>query len=495
MNVVHNLEKAAFHFPEKVAVIEGDTKVSYAEFDRDANRIACAMTSAGVRPGDHIALCAPNSYRWLAFYFGALKVGAVAVTFSHFMMQDELLKVLEDCKPKVMFVVDEKLDEIKKCRIQGFPELIVSDSGDIAYARFIEKGAARFRTVQRHRHDTAAILYTGGTTGTPKGAMLSHENLQATLFNVVHNERSMEQDRALCFLPLNHVFAQIHIMHSTVFSGGGLVIQSGFDLESVLGAIDRHQATKFYAVPTVYIRLLEVPDLREKIRSIRYCFSAAASMATEVVREWKTQTGLNIYEAYGLTESASMVTYNHYYRHVIGSVGTPANLVELEIRDFEGNVLKQGETGEICICGPNITKGYLNNPEETKSAFWGDWFRSGDIGVIDEDGYLYIVDRLKDMIITGGENVYSREIEEILYSRPEIMECAVVGLPDREYGERVTAFIVPQKGQRIEQAALKTFLKSRLAGFKVPKEYITVDELPKNNAGKILKREIKRLYI
>ncbi|KPK77716.1 MAG: AMP-binding protein [Phycisphaerae bacterium SM23_30] len=495
MNVAHNLESAAFHFPEKVAVIEGDRKVSFAEFDRDANRIAAAMVGAGAQPGDHIALCAPNSYQWLVFYFGALKVGSVAVTFSHSMMQDELLKVLEDCKPKIMLVADEKMDDLKKCRIQSYPELIVSDSGDIPYARFVEKGTSGFPTVQRHRHDTAAILYTGGTTGTSKGAMLSHENLQTSLFNVARNERSTEHDRALCFLPLNHVFAQVHIMHSTVLSGGGLVIQGSFDLERVLEAIDRHQATKFYAVPTVYIRLLEVPNLREKIRSIRYCFSAAASMATEVVREWKTQTGLNIYEAYGMTESASMVTYNHYYRHVIGSVGTPANLVEVEIRDFEGNVLQQGEKGEICICGPNITKGYLNNPEETKSAFWGDWFRSGDIGVIDEDGYLYIVDRLKDMIITGGENVYSREIEEILYGRPEIMECAVVGLPDREYGERVTAFIVPQKYQQIEPAALKTYLKSRLAGFKIPKEYVTVDELPKSNAGKVLKREIKKLYI
>ncbi|MBN2321903.1 MAG: AMP-binding protein [Acidobacteria bacterium] len=495
MNVAHNLENTAFHFPKKVAVIEGDRKFSYAEFDRDADRIASAMAGAGVQPGDYIALCAPNSYQWLAFYFGVLKAGAVAVTFSHLMMQDELLKVLEDCKPKIMLVADEKLDDLKKCRIQGYPELVVSDSGDISYARFIEKGTLGFRTVQRHRHDTAAILYTGGTTGTSKGAMLSHENLQSALFNVVHNERSTEQDQALCFLPLNHVFAQVHIMHSTVFSGGGLVTQSSFDLERALEAIDRHKVTKFYAVPTVYIRLLEVPSLREKIRSIRYCFSAAASMATEVVREWKTQIGLNIHEAYGLTESASMVTYNHYYRHVIGSVGTPANLVEVEIRDFEGNVLQQGETGEICICGPNITKKYLNNPEETKSAFWGEWFRTGDIGVIDEDGYLYIVDRLKDMIITGGENVYSREIEEILYRRPEIMECAVVGFPDREYGERVTAVIVPQKDQQIEPAVLKTYLKSRLAAFKIPKEYITVEELPKNNAGKVLKREIKKLYI
>ncbi len=494
MNIAHNLETAAFYFPERTAVIEGDKKISFAEFDRDANRIAASMLSAGVKPGHHLALCAPNSYRWLVFYFGALKAGAVAVTFSHLLMQDELLKILEDCRPKIMFVADDKVDDLKRCRIPGCPELVVSDSGNISYTRFLEGGPTWLRTVQRDRHDTAAILYTGGTTGIPKGALLSHENIQTSIFNVAFNERSTEKDRALCFLPLNHVFAQIHIMLSTLSSGGTLVLQSSFDLEQVLMAIDRNQVTKFYAVPTAYIRLLDVPNLRERIRSIRYCFSAAASMATEVVKEWKTETGLDIYEAYGMTESASMVTYNHYYRHVIGSVGTPANLVEVEVRDFEGNVLKQGEKGEICVRGPNIARGYLNNPEETESVFWGDWFRSGDIGVIDENGYLYIVDRLKDMIITGGENVYSREVEEVLYGKPEVMECAVVGLPDREYGERVTAFIVPQKNLRIDAEALKGYLKSRLAGFKVPKEYIAVAELPKNNAGKVLKREIKKLY-
>ena len=189
-----------------------------------------------------------------------------------------------------------------------------------------------------------------------------------------------------------------------------------------------------------------------------------------------------------------MVTYNHYYRHVVGSVGTPVNLVEVQIRDFEGNVLEQGARGEICICGPNITRGYLNKPEETQNAFWGDWFRSGDIGYFDENGYLYIVDRLKDMIITGGENVYPREIEELLYTRSEVLECAVVGLPDREYGERVTAFIVAQKEGIPDLSTLKAFLKRHLAGFKVPKDYFLVDELPKSNAGKILKREIRKKF-
>jgi long-chain acyl-CoA synthetase len=214
-------------------------------------------------------------------------------------------------------------------------------------------------------------------------------------------------------------------------------------------------------------------------------------MAAEVVRQWKDETGLDIYESYGMTESASMVTYNHYYRHVIGSVGTAVSLVEVQIRDSEGNTVRQGERGEICIRGPNITKGYLNNPAETESAFWGDWFRSGDVGVVDEEGYLFMVDRLKDMIITGGENVYPREVEEILYTRPEVLECAVVGLPDEEYGERVTAFIILREGRNVDPAQLKGFLKARLAGFKVPKEFIVVDDLPKSSTGKLLKRDIR----
>jgi len=495
MNIATNLDRAAFHFPSHLAVMGGDRSVSYPEFNRDANRIASALVSVGVQPGDHVALCAPNSYAWLVFYFGALKAGGVAVTFSHLLAKDELATTVADCEPKILFTVDEKLEDLGDYRERPYLELVVCDHGDISYPRLAEKGTSKFETVDRHRHDTAAILYTGGTTGIPKGAMLTHQNIQASVFNVAHYERSTPNDRALCFLPLSHVFAQIHIVGATVFSGAGLVLQPAFDLEKALEAIDRHQVTKFLAVPTIYIRLLRVSNLREKMNPVRYSFSAAASMAAEVVREWKTRTGLDIYESYGMTESATMVTYNHYHRHVVGSVGTPVNLVEVQIRDLEGNTLEQGERGEICICGPNITKGYLNNPEETESAFWGDWFRSGDIGVMDEDGYLYIVERLKDMIITGGENVYPREVEEVLYTRPEVLECAVVGLPDQEYGERVTAFIVERGGHQVDATLLRDFLKARLAGFKVPKQFIVVDKLPKSTAGKVLKRAIRELYV
>lgn len=494
MNIAHILEDAARFFPTNLAVIEGDRTIRYTEFNQDVNRIASALVMQGVQAGDHVGMCAPNSYGWLCIYFGALKAGAVAVTFSNLLKKEELSKILSDCKPKVLFTTDEKLADLPNSIGDSRIPCVISDHGDISLETLKAKGNVAFKPLHRDRNDTAAILYTGGTTGTPKGAMLSHMNLKSSVFNIAYHERCTPKDRALCFLPLNHVFGQVHIMSSTVFSCGATILQPSFDMQNALDVIEQYEVTKFYAVPTIYIRLLGLPGLKEKFRSIRYCFSAAASMAMEVVREWKQKTGLDIFESYGMTESAAMVTYNHYYQHKIGSVGTPVNIVDVQIRDAEGNVLKQGEQGEICICGPNITRGYLNNPDETRSAFWGQWYRSGDVGVFDEDGYLFIVDRLKDMIITGGENVYPREVEEILYTLPEVLECAVIGLPDAEYGERVTAFIVPQAGQRIDSPTLKAHLKTRLANYKVPKEFIAVAELPKSSTGKLLKRQIRSQY-
>ncbi len=492
MNIAKNLENAAFYFPERTAIIEEDRKISFFEFSRESNRVASALTDMGVQPGDRVAMCAPNNYHWLTFYFGTLKAGAVAVTLSAVLKKGELSRIMEDAKPKILFTADEKLGDIDDTKSSPYLKKIISRQGDISYEKLIDMGTNSFEMIDRKRTDTGAILYTGGTTGIPKGVMLSHENLMTSIHNVSHNERSTPDDCALCFLPLNHVFAQVHIMNSTVYSGGSLVILPSFDLDRVIHAIERQRVTKFYAVPTIYVRLLSLNALKDKLTSLRYCFSAAASMAGELVREWKTRMSLNIYEAYGMTESSSMVTYNHYHRHVIGSVGTPVNTIEVQIRDPAGNLLGPGEEGEICVCGPNIMKGYLNKPAETRSVFWDNWFRSGDIGLIKEDGHLYIVDRLKDMVITGGENVYPREIEEVLFTIPEVQECAVIGLPDKEYGERVTAFIIPKEGRHVDPDSLKTYLKTHLSPFKVPKEFISVQELPKSSAGKILKRELKR---
>jgi long-chain acyl-CoA synthetase len=493
MNLAENLERSAFYFPNRPAIIEEERQISFLEFNQESNRVATALIGLGVQGGDHVALCAPNSYRWLAFYFGVLKAGAIAVTLPGTLTQGELTRLLDDARPKVLFTVDEKLGDLGDRRNRPYMEKVISPGGDISYDRLLERGSYSFKAVDLSRKNTAAILYTGGTTGIPKGVMLTHENIKSSVHNVCHFERSNQEDRGLCFLPPNHIFAQIHIMNSMVYAGGSLVIQPSFDLDKVMYAIRRYQITKFYGVPTIYYRLLKIDDLKEKLGSLNYCFSAAASMPAEFVREWKSRTHLNIYESYGMTETATMVTYNHYIRHVVGSVGTPVNTVEVQIRDPHGNALGPREEGEICICGPNVMKGYLNNPDETKAVFWGDWLRSGDIGVFDEDGYLYIIDRIKDMIITGGENVYPREIEEVLYKRPEVGECSVIGLPDKEYGERVTACIVlKRKDQPLDPIELKSFLKGHLTSFKVPKDFVILDELPKGSTGKILKRELKK---
>jgi len=416
----------------------------------------------------------------------------VPITLAKDLRPSELIQIMNDARPKILFTSDEKLQELGDVANLGYLEYVISNQGDISYQKLVEGSSSDFKSVDRDRTDTSAILYSGGTTGLPKGIMLTHENLMTSIHNIAHFERSTNTDMALCFLPLHHAFAQIHIIGSSVYAGGCVVIQDSFDLDKAIDAIESYRVTKFYGVPTIYVRILAVKHIEERLKSLRYCFSAAASMAVELVREWKSRMNLNIYESYGTTETAAMVTYNHYYRHVIGSVGTPVNTIEVQIRDLEGNVVKQGAEGEICICGPSIMKGYLNKPEETRSAFWDKWFRSGDIGVIDEGGYLYIVDRLKDLIITGGENVYPREVEEVLYTRPEVEGCSVIGLPDKEYGERVTAYIVLKQGYDLNPVALKSYLKLHLSSFKVPKEYIKIDELPKNISGKILKRELKK---
>ncbi|MDR3555254.1 MAG: AMP-binding protein [Syntrophobacteraceae bacterium] len=492
MNIAENLERSSVYFPDRPVIREGDREITYSQFNGLVNRAASALARLGVQPGDHVGLCAPNSAEWLVFYFGCLKAGAVAVTFPGLAKSDEVRSLVSLTGPRVIFTSEAKLDDFRSLRGPGIVEHIIGEGCELEMQALLDMGTGSFRAVDRDRSDTAAVLFTGGTTGIPKGVMLSHENINSAIHNVVFNERSNEHDRALCFLPFHHVFGQMHIMNATILSGGSLELLPTFDLERIVDAMAAGRVTKLYCVPTVYVRLLSLEGLKEKLGSVRYCFSAAASMASEVVRQWKEKTGLAIHEAYGMTESASMVTFNHYHRHVVGSVGTTVGTVEVQIRDLDGNLKPQGEEGEICIRARNIMKGYLNAPEETRSAFHGEWFRSGDIGLLGEGGHLYIVDRLKDMIITGGENVYPREIEELLYTRPEIQECAVIGLPDKEWGERVTAIITTRPGQSLDTNELKLFLKSRLSPFKVPKEFRMVSDIPKSQAGKLLKRELKR---
>jgi long-chain acyl-CoA synthetase len=495
MNVAHNLEVSAFFFGDRPALREGDNRLSYTELNERANKAAGALVEMGIRPGDHVAITYPNSIDWITFYYGVLKTGAVAVTLSSTLIGDEMKNLLVHAKPRAVFADEPKLKDLQSLKASGVIGTIICKGGDVELEALIGKGSPSFATIERDRMDTAVVLYTGGTTGVPKGVMITHEHVNFSAQAIAYSEHSTEQDIALCFLPFNHVFGQFHILNGTIFSAGCVEMLPTFDLERVLQLFEAGRVTKFFAVPTVYVRLLTVPDLAKRLGKLRYCFSAAASMAMEVVRQWKQITGITIAESYGMTEGMP-ITFNHFYpeKHVVGSVGQPVHLMEVQIRDISGNLVEQGKEGEICIRGRNVMKGYLDNPQATAVAFWdGGWFRTGDIGIFDENGYCYIVDRLKDLIITGGENVSPREVEELLFTRSEVQECAVIGLPDKEWGERVAAYIVPKPGQTVDPGALKAFLKTKLSPFKVPKEYVVVEDLPKSPTGKILKREIRKL--
>ena len=494
MNLAQHLEMSASIFPDRPAVCSAEDELTYAMLEAKANRIATALIAMGVMPGDLIGLWAPNSADWIAFYFGVLKAGAVAVTLSWALSPRELAMLLGHSRPKIVFTDASKLEAVQSARESAGVEKIICADGDLDLSGLMAKGSEKFRAIDRDRLDTAAVLYTGGTTGMPKGVMLTHQGIAFSSWSIAYCERSTEKDRALCFLPFNHVFGQVHIMNATILAGGCLELLPTFDLDRILHLMESGRVSKFFAVPTVYVRLLGVGDLEKRKGALRYSFSAAASMPMSVVKQWKERTGIAIAESLGMTEMMPLV-YNHYYSHRVGSVGQTVHQVEIQIRDMDGNRLPDGERGEICARGPNVMKGYLNNPEATARAFYeGGGLRTEDIGLFDEDRYLYIVDRLKDLIITGGENVYPREVEEMLYTRPEVEECALIGLPDANWGERVTAIVKLKAGQSLEPEKMSAFLKSSLAPFKVPKEYIVVDELPKSATGKILKRELRTQF-
>jgi long-chain acyl-CoA synthetase len=295
-------------------------------------------------------------------------------------------------------------------------------------------------------------------------------------------------------MPLNHVFGGNHIMNSTFYGCGTLVLHKAFDMDQVLSSVQNNSITRFYSVPTIFIRMLNTRDCHKYLKSLSYCFSAATSMASEIVRQWQEKFNLTIHEAYGMTETSSLVTFNHLYHHKVGSVGTPAGIVEVKIVDDDNNEVPIGETGEVVIRGPNIMKGFFNNPEETNKVLRNGWLHSGDVGCMDEEGYLFIVDRIKDMIISGGLNVFPIEVEEVLYTHAAVEECAVVGMPNSDYGEAVTAFIKIKQGQVCSESSLIDFCKERIASYKVPKRILFLNDLPKSPAGKILKREIRKSF-
>ena len=496
MNLSAMIEKSARYFKDKPAIVFGSRQYTYAEFNTAVNRVARYLLDRGLRPGDRAAIFAGNRPEWAAVYYGIVRAGGVAVCLSASYKKKEIEPLVNDSGARWIFFGPETEEQLPDREEIPATETLGLERDPALVDLFAPTGNPDGKPVMADRgaDDPCAILYTGGTTGTPKGAVLSHGNILFTAQNVCYHERTSPQDRSVCFMPLNHVFGGNHIMNSIFYGCGTLVLHRGFDMDRVLASLAENAVTRFFAVPTIYIRMLDNPDSLKGFETVSYCFSAATSMASEIVRRWSETFGLTIHESYGMTETASLVTFNHLYQHRIGSVGTLAGVVEARLVDPEDNPVPVGETGEIVIRGPNIMTGYFNKPKETAHAMRGGWLHSGDIGRFDEEGYLYIVDRIKDLVISGGLNVYPSEVEEILYTHPAVDECVVVGMPDQEYGEAVTAFVILRRGCEAAQEELIAHCKSRMASYKAPKKVVYVQDLPKTPTGKILRRAIREKF-
>ena len=495
MNISTNLERACLFFPDKPAILFEGRRYAYRDINEQANRFANALRALDIRKGDRVALFLPNIPQFVMAYYGIQKIGAIAVSLNVMLKSAEVAFILNDSQARAIVTNADLRAEIPDDEVAALEHVIIAEGvaadGDHAMASLSARANPAARAVEMARDDPAAILYTSGTTGFPKGATLSHGNVISNMHSTIHNCGMRAEDRLLLYLPLFHCFGQNFIMNAAFTACATLVMQRRFELDGSLESIGAHKVTMFFGVPTSYIAYLNADAPTASFASVRYYFTAAAKMPEAIASTWKDVFGHTVYEGYGLTETSPMASYNHYVRHRHGSIGTPIENVEMKVVDEHGNDVACGDWGELLIKGPNVMLGYWRRPRETAAAITDGWFHSGDIGLVDGDGYFFVCDRLNDMVITSGFNIYPAEIENVIYGHDAIAEVAVYGIPDTLKGELVKASIVTKQTHRLTAEALIDYCGKRLAHYKVPRIVEFVDSLPKNPAGKILKRILR----
>jgi long-chain acyl-CoA synthetase len=483
MNLAATLRSSA-----RPALRLGDAVFSYAALDDASARMAGLLRGHGVEPGDRVALMLPNVPQFAFAYYGILRVGATVLPMNVLLKRREISFLLADSEARLILAWDGFLAEARLGAADAGAELVVVTPDELEHAPSRE-------VIDREASDTAVVLYTSGTTGTPKGAELTHANLGRNAEAALGLFRLRKQSVILGSLPLFHSFGQTCALNAAVRAGAAVTLLPRFDAGRALEIIERDRVTVFMGVPTMYGALLNHPE-RERfdVSSLQACVSGGASLPVEILHRFEEAFGCTILEGYGLSETSPIASFNHPGRvRKPGSIGTPIDGVEMKLVNEFGADVAPGDVGEIVIRGHNVMKGYWRNPEATLDAISGDgWFRSGDLAVMDDDGYFFIVDRKKDMIIRGGYNVYPREIEEVLYSHPFVREAAVVGVPHDELGEEVAAAVALEPGVQMTEDELREWVKAQVAAYKYPRFVWFLDELPKTATGKILKRELVR---
>lgn len=485
--------------PHKTALTARGQTISYAELDEAITRMANGLLDIGVQPGDRVALLLPNSPHFVISYFGAMRAGAIALPLNFAFRAEELTHILADARARAL-VTSPLFEQTLMVTLPGLPHLtdviMVGPSGIEScedFDTFLRRSGTKPPTVSRSPDEPAVFLYTSGTTGRPKGAMLSHENIASNASACARAIAVAPDDIFMCVLPMFHSFAATVCVVLPLSLSNTVVVHERFVPLNVLRSFHQDRVTVFCGVPAMYSVLLHSkPSEPVDISSVRLCVSGGAPMPVEVMKAFQEAYGISIIEGYGPTECSPVVSVNPLEGvRKPGSVGLPLPGVTVKIFDDDDNEVPAGEVGEIVVRGPNIMIGYHNQPEATAETMRNGWLHTGDLGRVDEDGYLYIVDRKKDLIICGGLNVYPREVEEVLYQHPKVEEAAVVGAPDKLRGECARAIVALKEGEQATAEELIHFCRERLAGFKVPKIIDFMDALPKSSQGKILKRLLK----
>ena len=503
-NLATMLRESATANPDKPLVHVNELTFTYAQVDEISGRLASSLLGLGLERGDKVAVQLPNLPQFLFTYFGILKAGLVMVPLNPLLRAPEVAYHLQDSDSKVLVTFEMFADEAVKgvqqvdrevaTYVVNLPGNDQRPEGTKHYDELYFADDTR-EILPTDADDTAVLLYTSGTTGKPKGAELTHFNLYMNCTVAGELFGFQDDDIGVAVLPLFHVFGLSSVLNTSVRYGGTIVLVPRFELDPVVEAIEKHRCTIFSGVPTMYFGLLNM-DLGDRdLSSLRVGVSGGAAIPGEVIRAFEEKfPGCVVLEGYGLSESTSTTTFNvNAEQRKVLSIGKPVWGVQVEVVDDDGKPLPPGEehVGEIVIRGHNIMKGYYNKPEETAEAFKGGWFHTGDLAYRDDDGYLFIVDRKKDLVIRGGYNVYPREIEEVLFGHEAIAEAAVIGKPDDKLGEEVVAIVALKQGADVTQDDVIAYCKERLAAYKYPREVRIVDELPKGPTGKILKKELR----
>jgi long-chain acyl-CoA synthetase len=512
LNLSVLLEDSARRYPAKPAFTFMDTTLSYAQINAAANQVANGLKSIGIQDGDKVALSCLNLPYFPIIYFGILKVGGTVVPLSVLLKKDEIAYHLGDSHAKAYLCFEgtedlpmgqmgyEGFQEVEDCEhlylITAKPDTPSPIEGVKTLGNLIAGQSPVCESVQTGADDTAVIIYTSGTTGRPKGAELTHSNLLTNTIVCADLFDLQSEDTQLIVLPLFHIFAMTVLMNTGIYRGASNILLPRFDAEAVFGLMDKHKVTIFAGVPTMYWGLLNYTEDKFDYKSIaaqlRSCICGGASLPLKVLEDFEARFEVPIYEGYGMSEGSPVVTFNQKeFGRKPGSIGTPVWGVEVKVVDENDIEVPVGEKGELLYRGPNVMKGYYQWPDENEITLRGGWMHSGDVATKDEDGFFYIVDRTKDMIIRGGLNVYPREVEEVMMKHEAVSLVAVYGIPHEEMGEEIKACVVLKAGAAVTETELMEWTKAHIAAYKYPRVVEIMDALPMSATGKILKKELR----